>query len=181
MDCHEREQLQQAMTRLAEGDRAAFVPVYEALWPVLRRFVQRSLGNPCDADDVAQEALLKVFARASEFDPSREALPWTLGIASYECRTFRRRISRRREDQAPWELEAARQEGPSPEDDVIGRDLEAAALEALGTLRTRDAETILVAARGGARPPIPGATFRKRLERAVGRLRSAWRAEHGSE
>ncbi len=181
MDCNEREQLQQAMTRLADGDRAAFVPVYEALWPVLRRFVERSLGNPCDADDVAQEALLKVFARASEFDPNREALPWTLGIASYECRTLRRRISRRREDHAAWELEAARQEGPSPEDDVIGRDLEAAALEALGTLRTRDAETILVATGGGARPPIPGATFRKRLERAVGRLRIAWRARHGSE
>ena len=78
----EREDLNQAMSRLAEGDRSAFEDVYAATWPILNRFTRRTLPHSADADDVAQEALLKLFGRASEFDVSRDALAWALGIAA---------------------------------------------------------------------------------------------------
>ena len=84
MDRSQREQLNEWMVSLADGDRGAFGAVYETIRPILARFAERSLGNSTDAEDVAQEALLKVFRRASEFDREREALPWVLGIAAYE-------------------------------------------------------------------------------------------------
>jgi hypothetical protein len=69
---------------------------------------------------------------------------------------------------------------PSPEADVIARDLERAAREVLGTLSTIDIETLEASARG-ERPDLPQATFRKRLERALVRLRTAWSTRHGND
>src|SRR5258706_369094 len=60
--------LQRLVERLADGDRSAFHPVFEYLWPLLRRFAARHLG-PGEADDVAQETLLRVFRRAAALDP----------------------------------------------------------------------------------------------------------------
>jgi len=162
------------MCRLAEGDREAFEPVFAALWPVLRAFAARALTVPAEAEDAAQSALIKVFARAAEFDPLRAALPWALGIAAYECRTLRKSRARRREEltRAPPEGVHAR----TPEDAAVERDLQAAAAVVLGGLSALDAETLLAAARGER---DPSATFRKRLERALARFRKEWRARHG--
>lgn len=175
MDREQRAQLQMQMVRLADGDRLAFDPIYEALWPVVRRFAQRMLNGSPDADDAAQVALMNVFSRATEFDRERDALTWALGVTAFECRTSRQRLRRRREAPEPADRE---QEGPNPEELVVARDLQAAALEVLGVLRPADIET-LQALMTGERPTIPGATFRKRVERAVGRLRSAWSSRHG--
>src|SRR5207302_10345249 len=95
-----RTELDRLVARLADGDRAAFGPVFEALWPVLRAFCGRAVGA-ADAEDAAQSALLRVFARAAEYDPEQRALPWVVGIAAWECRTLRRRRDRRREEAGP--------------------------------------------------------------------------------
>jgi RNA polymerase sigma-70 factor (ECF subfamily) len=68
------------MARLASGDRRAFDPVYQALWPIVHRFAERLLGGSADVDDAAQGALVNVFARVSELDPERDALAWVLGV-----------------------------------------------------------------------------------------------------
>lgn len=131
---------------------------------------RRMLSEPRDAEDAAQQALLNLFSRASEFDPSRDALPWILAITANECRTLRKRTMRRREDLI--------------EPDVAGEEAESAwrtaevrsAVEAvIGTLDARDAETLRLAM--DDRPA--GATFRKRLERAIVRFRARWRTQHG--
>src|SRR5688572_25845550 len=124
--------LQHHMERLADGDRGSFHPVFTALWPVLRRFAARHLG-PEEAEDAAQEALVRIFFRASEFDPSRSALAWALGIAAFEIRTARRRRQRRREGSPPaGALEGARDAAPTPEAQAMVRDLEAMLAAALG-------------------------------------------------
>jgi len=158
------------MTRLAEGDREAFVPVFELLWPALRRFAEGLLREPALAEDAAQAVLIKVFSRAVEFDGERDAMAWALGIAAFECRTLRRRAERRREEGL-----AAEPTAPGHEEQTL---LRAALLDVLGTLRPGDAETVAALVRG-ERPP--GATYRKRLERALSRLRAAWRARHGAD
>jgi len=169
------------MTRLADGDRDAFGPVYEALWPLVRRFAERATANAHDAEDAAQTALMKVFSHAAEFDPERDALSWALGIVAYECRTLRRKAQRSKERPEDAEGLSHIEDGrESPEDQMIARDLEAAALEAMGVLRPSDMETLrLVLA--GERPDIAQSTFRKRVERALDRLRAAWKAKHGTE
>lgn len=176
MDRQQKDDVQHWMVRLADGDRAAFVPLFTALWPVVRRFTARVLGGGAEADDAAQTALMKIFARASEFDVEGDALRWVLGTAAYECKTLRQKQLRRRES-AGVDVEQASRE-PSPEDTAIARDLQAAALAALGELRPADIET-LQAVMQGTRPDVPSATFRKRLERALERLRSVWSSRHG--
>jgi len=171
-----RAELRALMARLQDGDRTAFRPAFGLLWPRLRAFAVRYLG-PADGEDAAQGALLRVFSRASEYDRARDALAWALGIALWECRTLRRQRQRRRESPVAPPDEPADQ--ATPEEAAIEGDLRVAAEAILGTLRPMDVETILAAA-GGPRA-VQGATFRKRLQRALARFRLAWRARHGNE
>jgi len=177
LDRSAREALQRGMTALADGDRSAFDGVFAALWPVLRRFAERALQDPASAEDAAQSALVKVFARAAEFDAARDALSWALGIAAYECRTARKKQSRRREDLGAAPPEPSRP-ADTPEEAAIDADLQAAAVAVFGALRPADAETIVAAARGRREKSN---LFRKRLERALSRFRKEWRARHGEE
>ena len=158
------------MARLGEGDREAFTPLYEALWPFTLRFAQRLLPA-AEAEDAAQIALLKVFAHAAEFDVERDAVAWIVGITAYECRTARQKRLRRREDAGA--LIADSHDGGDAEARLVQRDLLAAAAEVLGTLRPEDSRT-LQQVLAGEPPAIPRATFRKRVERAMKRFRAAW-------
>ncbi len=164
--------LQALMTRLADGDRSALHPVFVALWPILRGVAARHLP-PADAEDAAQEALLKIFRRAGTFDPERNALAWAIGITGWEVRSARRRRMRRRE--APIADAGLRSAAaPDPEAAILQRDLEATLEAAIGALDPGDAETLRLYARG-ERAAIAAATFRKRVSRALARLRTAWR------
>ncbi|HEY6562593.1 MAG TPA: sigma factor [Polyangiaceae bacterium] len=167
--------LDHLMARLAEGDRAAFTPVFERLWPPILRLCTAMLKNEADAADAAQLALEKVLTRASDYDPDRPALPWAFAIASWECRTLMRKRARRRE--AP---ESAAAELPSPDADVdyAERELLAAAATTLGTLSESDRET-LTATFWNEAASVGGATLRKRRERALGRLRNAFKRLYG--
>src|SRR5262245_62905642 len=121
VDGRARAELQAMMIRLADGDRAAMEPVFAVVWPVVRRFAARALGGS-DAEDAAQEALVRVFARAVEFDRERDALAWILGITMWQVRTARKRRQRRREDRASIERIEAR----TPEDELAEREIGAA-------------------------------------------------------
>ena len=167
------------MERLADGDREAFHPVFVRLWPLLRGFVARHLPAE-DAEDAAQEALLKLFARAAEYDPRRDALRWALGVAAYEIKTARRKRQRRREATGDTgellaEVPAG---GPSAEEQAMARQRDEALEAALLALGESDAATLRSYA-GGERPDVAAATFRKRVQRALGRLRGIWRTSHG--
>ena len=118
----------------------------------------------------------KVLIRAADYDPGRPALPWALAIASWECRTVLRRRVRRRESLDSTASILARD--VSGEDEAIQRQLTAAALEVLGSLSEVDRETLLATFWEEA-PSVGGATLRKRRERALGRLRSAFRRLYG--
>jgi RNA polymerase sigma-70 factor (ECF subfamily) len=160
------------MGRLADGDREAFHPVFAVLCPLLRRFASRKLPE-AEAEDAAQEALVKVFARSAEFDGERDGLSWALGIAAYEIKTARRRRQRRREDPLEaGELRTRADPAPSPEDAAIGRSLDQALDETLQMLSRPDQQTLRAFAHGDKPGGVAGATFRKRVQRALGRLRS---------
>jgi len=170
-----RAALQAELTALARGDRTAFDPLFRRVWPLVRGFAARTLPA-AEADDAGQEAMLRIFSRASEFDPRRDALAWILGVAAWQIRTHRTRARRRREDElgtAPERIDSA----ASPEREAMSRNLGSALDAALSELSPSDAATLIAYARG-ERPDLPGATFRKRVERALARLRSHWRYDH---
>src|SRR5574341_29199 len=72
--------------RVLAGDRAAFGPLVERQRPVLLRLAQRMLGDPAEAEDVAQEVCLHAFLSLRRLrDPGRFAA-WLYGIAVNLCR-----------------------------------------------------------------------------------------------
>jgi len=172
-----RSALQEELTALARGERAAFDPLFRRLWPLLRGFARRFLPAE-EADDAAQEALLRIFRRASEFDPARDALAWALGVAAWQVRTHRTKARRRREDVAQA-LPEREDPAASPEEQAVAGELATVLERALAELPPDDAATLIAYARG-ERPDLPGATFRKRVERSLNRLRARWRIRHDS-
>jgi DNA-directed RNA polymerase specialized sigma24 family protein len=174
MDACERRALSTLLARLADGDRDAFSPVFDRLWPIVRAFAGRVLGHDADADDVAQRALVSVFARASEYDATRDGVAWALGITAWECRTSRRARERRRESDEPLEIAST---SPSPEDAMITADILTAFDAVAGTLAPEDRAALGIDDDDGSVAP---ATLRKRRQRALVRLRHAWSRLHGS-
>lgn len=170
-----RREIHDAMVRFADGDRAAFREIFDALWPVLLSFTQRTLTIRADAEDAAQRALVKLFDRIADMDRARDGLAWAVTIAAYEVMTVRRHHLRRREQSAEV-LVAVADSSPSPADHVIREELRAAVRAAIGELPDRD-QVVLAAALDEA--VMSGETERKRRFRAFGRLRALWRRTYG--
>lgn len=170
MEASRRALVQDALTRLAEGDREAFTTLFGALWPLLFRFTGRYLPRD-SAEDVAQQALLNLFARADEFDPSRDAVSFAIGIAFHEMRTARRRMVRRREDEISADFPSVAE---TPEAAAERRELEELLDWGLARMTAED-RTTLQSYLDGAVPPVGPATFRKRVQRAKERLRTILR------
>jgi RNA polymerase sigma-70 factor (ECF subfamily) len=163
------------MARLADGDRSVFTAVFRMLWPPTFRLCLGMLKNEADAKDAAQESMEKILSRASGYDAARPALPWALAIAGWECRTILRKKGRRRETPEDSADEPATH---GAEDDIVRRDLTRAALDAVGQLSDADRDTLLATLLDEP-TSASGATFRKRRERAIGRLRNAFRKIYG--
>ncbi len=163
------------MARLADGDRSVFTRVFDLLWTPLFRLCRGLLRHEESAKDAAQNAMQKIFERASDYDPRRPAMPWAMAIAGYECRTIAKASQRRRE--VAEDAGGERAFGDT-EESLVQRDLIAAALEALGELSDNDRET-LITTFSDELEAAPGATFRKRRERALTRLRTAFRRLYG--
>lgn len=169
MEASRRQLLQQSLSSLARGDREAFAPVFDLLWPIYRRFARKHLPES-DADDAAQEALLKLFTRADEFDSSRDAAAFAIGVAYHEIRTWRRKRWRRRED-AP-QSEATGAVALQPEDVLAEREADEMIEWGLSRLSPADRETLTLYAHDERADSVSAATFRKRVQRALERLRA---------
>jgi RNA polymerase sigma-70 factor (ECF subfamily) len=170
----DRVQLAAWMTAAADGDRTALDPLFAALWPIVSRYAARLVGDVTLGEDVAQDALVSLFGHLDQYDRERDALTWALAHATWAARSARRRIHRR----AEADLDAAPEPvAPAPAHD---RELIRAAVDTLATLPARDVEVITAALVDDdeLRRALAPATFRKRLERALARLRVAWRSRH---
>jgi RNA polymerase sigma factor (sigma-70 family) len=173
----ERAQLDRWMAAAADGDRGALDPLFVALSPIVARYARRFLGDDALAEDAAQEALVRLFGRLDRYDRTRDALTWALTHATWECRTVRTRARRRRE--VSEAVDDALLDGAAVVED---RELVHAAVEALEALAPRDVEIIVAAITDDEelRRTLAPPAFRKRLERALARLRTSWRSRHGT-
>ena len=164
--------------RLADGERGAIDPAYRLLWPALRAFVGRALGpaREYEADDVTQAALLKLVAGASRYDPARGAYAWALTLTSWELRSAQTRA--RRDRSAPLDGALGHPSGgASPEDHAIQASELQHLRDAVALLAPADREVIEQVL---AESHPSDATFRKRRERAMTRLRAFLKEIHGT-
>ncbi|HWX46646.1 MAG TPA: sigma-70 family RNA polymerase sigma factor [Roseomonas sp.] len=115
----------------AAGDRRAFDQLAVRHLPLLYRVALRITGRPAEAEEVAQEAMLRLWQNAAKFDPTRAQLgSWLYRITANLAidRTRRTRF------QPLAEAEAAPDPAPGPEavlDARQRRALLAAALQEL--------------------------------------------------
>lgn len=161
MDAAARRQLQDDLRRLGDGDRAAASAVFAALWPSCLQLARQALKSDVDAEDAAQNALVKLFQQAPSFDATRSALGWALALVTWECRTIRKKRSRSKEDARDVDVVA-----PVVVDNA--RDVEAV-VRGFVELDARDQETLRALLDGA---PAGDATSRKRRQRAIDRLRA---------
>lgn len=103
------------------------------------------LGDPEDALDVAQDALMRFFAHLGRLDPERPWRPWLLAIVRNRCRDLLRRHRGRSEQP----LEAAPAErivdpGPGPAASLEHQELRLAVWRALGELSEAQREILVL-------------------------------------
>jgi RNA polymerase sigma factor (sigma-70 family) len=180
MDEATRSLLNRSMAALADGERGAFDPAYRTLWPLLVKVITSISGDRMIAEDVAQQAMLKILARVSTFDRSKDALVWSMAIAVNEYRSYRRKLGNRAVDQGEW-LMAAPPDFDTPEAITIRNNLREAAGAVMGQLQPRDLEVVVAAMYDSQRPPLAPAAFRKRLQRALANTRVIWKRLHGDD
>lgn len=83
------------LIRVARGDEAAFVAVYDSLGASVYGLARRVIRDPARAEEISQEVFMQVWQSAIRFDPARgNAKSWVLTLA------HRRAVDAVRHDQA---------------------------------------------------------------------------------
>jgi len=76
------------------GEAAAWEPLMLAHQEAVFRLSYLLLGDPDDAEDIAQETFLRAWGRLRRFDLTRPLRPWLLSIAANLSRNRRRSAGR---------------------------------------------------------------------------------------
>ncbi len=94
------------MARVAQRDRQAFLELYELTAPKAYGLALKIMSDPMAAEEVMQEAFLKLWMRAGTYRPSQGRLfPWLLTIVRHTALDLLRREARRPESVEPPEGE----------------------------------------------------------------------------
>jgi RNA polymerase sigma-70 factor (ECF subfamily) len=111
-----------------QGDEAAITALVETYQRSVYNVCYRMLREPTEAEDAAQEALIKAVTNLSSYDIDRPFKPWILRIASNECID---RIRRRKDaisldgmgEDGAWEWQPGN--SPNPEHVVMRQERQA--------------------------------------------------------
>ena len=82
------------MARVAHGDERAFRLLSRRHLPAMLGLARRILGNAAEAEDVAQEALMRVWTHAPRWQPLAQFRTWLTRVVVNLCLDRKRR--------APW-------------------------------------------------------------------------------
>jgi RNA polymerase sigma-70 factor (ECF subfamily) len=82
------------MFRVKRGDMAAFEALVDKYKQPVTNLMARTLGDPTEAEDLAQNVFVQVFRAASRYQPSAKFSTWLFTIARNLCWNELRRRSR---------------------------------------------------------------------------------------
>ncbi|HEX4601573.1 MAG TPA: sigma-70 family RNA polymerase sigma factor [Gemmatimonadales bacterium] len=122
------------VARARAGDRAAFGVLVARYAATARRVARAALGDPDDADDAAQDAMLSALVKLDQYDARRPFGPWLLRIVANAATDRRRRRTVRRVEPLDPALVAG---GTRPDQTAERRALGQRLREALATLPAR--------------------------------------------
>ncbi len=158
-------------------DRSAFASLFGHFAPRIKSLLMRGGASSELAEDLAQEAMISVWRKASYFDPARaSASTWIFTIA----RNLRIDIARRkRREEVYAVLETVEPEAPEQPDEILGASQrEARVREALKILPPDQMEVVRLAFVEGMSQSeiaealgLPLGTVKSRTRLAMARLR----------
>jgi len=166
--------------RARRGDPVAYEALVRAHQDIAFRTACLFAGSAADAEEAAQEALVKAWRALPRFRPGAPFRPWLLAIVANEARNRRRAAGRR----AGLVLRAAHERpsgdaAPSPEAALLAGGERRALLVALQALDERDRAVIacryLLDLSERETAEVLGCrrgTVKSRLSRALGRMRA---------
>lgn len=161
-------------------DRAAFAALFAHFAPRIKTFMLRSGASAQSADELAQEALLAVWSKATLFDPtSTGASAWIFTIArNLRIDEARRQKRSPTNNTAEIELEFQVDSGPQPDAGVALAQVESRVRSALAALPDDQVRVIELSffeekahAEIAETLRIPLGTVKSRLRLAMNRLR----------
>jgi RNA polymerase sigma-70 factor (ECF subfamily) len=133
------------MARVSGGDEPAFRALARRHLPSIIGLARRMLGNSSDAEDVAQEAMLRVWINAPRWQPLALFRTWLTRVVVNLCLDRKRRT--------PWvALEAAGEiidPAPDPAAQREADDAERLVAAAIGELPVRQRAAIVLTYRQG--------------------------------
>ena len=162
------------------GDTDAYAQIVRAHQHVAFRTAMLITQNAADAEDAAQEGLVKAWRALPRFRSGEPLRPWLLTIVANEARNRRRGTGRRGHLalRAAGEERPSGEAAPSPEAALLAGELRGDLLGALAHLREDDRLVIgcrflldLSEAETAAALGVRPGTVKSRLSRALGRLR----------
>lgn len=127
--------------RVARGDPAAVQALVARKLPRVLALAQRMLGDPAEAEDVAQEAMLRAWRQAPRWRPGQARFDtWLHRVGLNLCYD---RLRRRRE--IPTEAPPDRpDEGPAPDRGLLAADTSRRVQAALDALPDRQREALVL-------------------------------------
>ncbi|MXU63841.1 RNA polymerase sigma factor [Oceanomicrobium pacificus] len=129
------------LVRYASGDHEAARLLLARLTPMLLSLAQRMLGDRAEAEDVVQEAMLKLWRQAPDWQPGRARVStWAYRVAANLCTDrLRRRLGQPLDGIAEPE-----DDRPSVEAQLMGADRQTALQVALDGLPERQRLAIVL-------------------------------------
>jgi len=121
-------ELERLILAIARGDQEAFRQFYEATSAHLYPVALRILRDEGTATDCLQDAYLKIWRKASEYQVGRLPMAWAAAVVRYQAIDLLRRLPK---DQPEWEE-------PNWEREDLGIDTEFAPLYAAERRRLED-------------------------------------------
>jgi RNA polymerase sigma-70 factor (ECF subfamily) len=168
--------------RAKGGDVDAYQQLVRCHQTAAFRVAMLITSNAAEAQDAANDAMVKAFYALGRFRSESPFRPWLLRIVANEARNRRRSSTRRANLAGRAELArpSSGDAAPSPEDAVIASMEHQALFEAINRLERRDREVIalrylaeLTEAETAAALDCAVGTAKSRLSRALKRLRTA--------
>ncbi len=126
------------MGRVAAGDPAAARTVVDRHLPALVAFAWRMVGDGSAAEDVAQDAMLKLWRQAPRWKPKAQIGTWLRRVAYNRCIDLHRR-ARPGEDIAALALEDP---APGPARNLLAAEVSAIVRSAMAALPERQRAAI---------------------------------------
>jgi len=132
------------LAAVVRGDGDALDAWYRREHPVVHRLCTGFLADATEADDVAQDALLRLLDGLPRWDATRSWSSWRNTVVLNLCRDRLRRREARRSAEEAGARAAPPAVLPAPDDVAAGREVRAVLMAALTSLSPREREAFVL-------------------------------------